>query len=317
MHVRMMMPCRIQKRFTAVEDTTTGVAESVFVQTVGGGPKTGVTETRDGGAARTLARDYVRSGGGLSAVRDGAGWPLRWVARALYLSPVLGLAYAITSGHVAALVAATFVGLVLAFFLLLILYILIAFIAFGESARRGLARPRVSLHAQPASETDTKDPGTAVTVRGRVVRLRGTGVIVADGWQPQERTTYADIFGVEREQGLPIVVLPTTAPTLDAPGDDAEAATLAQEKGLFGDVAVLREGDTVTLRGVILDRIPNVNAFELDGEVLRFGAGGEANEALPYREVQLDAGLLVSDTKDEPLQIKVEKRAPALPAAQT
>jgi hypothetical protein len=290
------------------------MAESVFVQTVVANAKSQVKETRDGGAARNLARGYVRSGGGLTTVRDGIGWTLKWVARALYFSPVLAIAYAITGGHVAAMVVATFVGLVLTFFVVLILYVLAAFIAFGQSTRRGLARPHVSLEAETATETDTRDPGQMVTVRGRVIRLRGKGVVVSDAWQPQERTTYADIFGVEREQGLPVVVLPTTAPTLDAPTDDPDAATLALEKGLFGVVAVLREGDTVTLRGIILDRIANVNAFELDGEVLRFG-GGETNEALPYREVQLDAGLLISDSKDEPLQIKVEKRAPELPPA--
>lgn len=289
------------------------MAESVFVQTVAEGARSEVKETRDGGAARTLTRHYVRSSTGwLSAVRDAVGFLLKWIARALYFSPVLALAYAITGGHVAALVAATFVGLVLTFFVVLILYVVVAFIAFGASVRHRLARPNLSLKPESATETDTKDPGQIVTVRGRVVRLRGKDIVVSDAWQPTERTTYADVFGVEREQGLPIVVLPTTAPTLDAATDDPHAATLALEKGLFGDVALVREGDVVTLRGVILDRIANVNAFELDGEVLKFG-GGDLSEALPYREVQLDAGLLISDSKEEPLQIKVEKRAPALP----
>lgn len=292
------------------------MAESVFVQTVvAGAGKSEVRETRDGGAPRMLVRPYVRTGGGLSAGRDGVGLLLKWVARALYFSPVFGLAYAVTRGPIAALAVAIFVGLVLAFFAVLILYILVAFIAFGDEKRRGLERPRVSLDPQTKEQTDTRDPGSTVTIRGRVVRLRGSGTVVSDAWQPLERTTYADVFGVERDEGLPVVILPTTAPTLDAPTSDAHTAALAQEKGLFGEVACLLEGDVVTVRGVILDRIANVNAFELDGEVLRFGGHGETAEAAPYREVPLDAGLLVSDSKEEPLLIKVEKRAPALPGA--
>ncbi len=295
------------------------MAESLFVQTLApsGSAKGTIRETRDGGASRELVRDYVHSGGMLTAARDAVGWPLKWLARALYISPALALAYAVAGGHVAAVIAATFVGLVITFFVVLILYVLVSFIAFGQNTRRGLSRPDVSLLAEAPTDTDTRDPGREVTVRGRVVRLRGKDIVMSDAWQPNERTTYADIFGIERDGGLPIVVLPTTAPTLDAPtnaGDSAAHATLAREKGLFGEIAVLREGDMVTLRGVILDRIANVNAFELDGEVLRFGGAsrGDANEALPYREVQLDAGLLISDSKNEPLQIKVESRAKAL-----
>ena len=299
------------------------MAESVFVQTIAASSdpkKSGgageIRETRDGGQARVLVRDYVQSGGGLSAVRDGIGFLLKWIARSLYFSPVFAIAYAITSGHIAAMVAATFVGIVLAFFVVLAIYIIAAFIAFGETMRRGLRRPSVSLAPDSAEATDTQDPGRSVTVRGRVVRLRDKPIIVADGWQAEERTTYADVFGIHREKGVPIVVLPTTAPTLDAPHDAAAAKSMAEEKGLFGEVSILREGDLVTVRGVVLDRIANVNAFELDGEVLRFGdkSSGDANEAMPYREGQLDAGLLISDSKDEPLQIKVEKRAPALTA---
>ncbi len=290
------------------------MAESVFVQTLApnGSAKGTIMETRDGGVARQLVRDYVHSGGALTTARDVVGWPLKWLARALYISPALALAYAVTGGQVAAVIAASFVGLVIAFFVVLILYVLVSFIAFGQNTRRGLSRPDVSLLAEASTDTDTRDPGREVTVRGRVVRLRGKDIVMSDAWQPNERTTYADIFGIERDEGLPIVVLPTTAPMLDAPANDAAHATLAQEKGLFGEVAVLREGDTVVVRGVILDRIANVNAFELDGEVLRFGGASrdDAHEALPYREVQLDAGLLISDSTNEPLRIKVESRAP-------
>jgi hypothetical protein len=307
------------------------MAESLFIQTVSQGAEgslaagsraggslgtetSGILETRDGHPARALTRDYVRRGSAGTTVRNLVGGLLKWVARALYLSPVLAVAYIVTGGETGAIAVATFVIIVAAFFVVLALYVVVSFAVFSGSQRASLARPSLILQAEPATQTDTRDLGQQVTVRGRVVRLRAAAVVISDSWQETERDTYADVFGILRDDGLPVVVLPTTAPTLSAPVGDAAAARVAAERGLFGDACILQEGDQVVLSGLLLDRIVNVNGFELDGEMLRFG-GDAHDESLPYRAVSMQEGLLVSDSPDAPLLICLESRPSALPAA--
>ena len=285
------------------------MAESRFVQNIGDEARAQLTETRDGGAPRPLTRDYVVvSGGVLVGIRDGVGVLLKWLARALYLSPAIVIAKVVLSGLAAAVAVAAFVCVVLAFFVVLIVYIVAAFVAFGQNARRRLSCPDAISGRAATGEPDTADLGRQVTVRGRVVKLRGpSSVVMSDAWGESMRVTYADVFGVLRSAGLPVVVLPTTAPTLVAPNGSDEPRALAEVTEAEARTRMLREGDEVIVTGQLLDRITNVHAFELDGEVLRLG-GDTPDEAAPYREAQILGGLLVSDTLATPLTIKVVAR---------
>jgi hypothetical protein len=291
------------------------MARTRFIQTLEDGR---LKEQRDGGAARTIERGYVMQGGALVRVRDALGGAVRALGLALYLSPIFIIARLIAHYAVeplfGAVVVVVFVTLVLAFFVVLCLYVLMSFIAWNQSRRTMLARPHAAL-AHGAENADEQDLGKIVTVTGRAVSLDGAErPLLSDFWTGRMRLTEASVFAIEREAPhAPVVIMATTAPIViarasDAPAEMVLAKETYQRTELLddqrGDALAVRAGEKVTVTGQLLDRIPNVSEFELDGEMYRLEAAS-TDEATPYRETQIRSGLLLSDQVSMPLVVEV------------
>jgi hypothetical protein len=292
------------------------MARSRFVQTLDDGR---LKEQRDGGAQRSIERGYVLQGGPLVKVRDTIGGGVRVLAKAMYLSPVFVFARLIAHYAVdplfGAVVVVVFVTLVLAFFTLLCLYLLASFVAWNQSKRTSLARPHAAL-AHGVENADEQDLGKIVTVTGRAVALDETHLpLVSDFWTPRVRLAEASVFAIERDAPhAPVVVIVTTAPIVIARAEETTTA-LAVSPATYqrtellddqrGDALAVRAGEKVTLTGQLLDRIPNVSEFELDGEMYRLQPAAATDEGTPYREAQIRTGLLVSDQLTMPIVIEV------------
>jgi len=279
----------------------------------------------------------VRLGG--QGIRRFTGWlrsPLKWGVRGIFLSPLLILlraALAITAPWASEVVTVAFVGLVVVFFSMLIVYVFLLASAYLMSTRRpsieppysakGAERGGISLGGLnlPASALPMAD--ARVTLRGRVTSLgdilpAGDDLLVRDLWlpgsTPPRRLTRAVDFAVVSEGQQPVVVRLESAPLLVTSEEDPSAdEELAREAGSDSHdpearLLSLRVGQEVEITGVPCDEIVNVSSFELGGR-MRALMPEEGRPAAPYRSDAARPATLVKATSSTPVWVRVVQAA--------
>lgn len=274
-----------------------------FVATLAGGAydEHALLDGRGEPARRTMRPEWLQAGtSAMGSVRAGVGRVLHWLARALYVSPILVIVKAALRGTGDSdLVTVGFVCLVLLFFTVLDFYLLVSFVWW--LARRRAERLRLVLPDRGDAETGrggvvptaSAAPGDRIVARGRIVAMGTKGedvlrdVWIVGGIQPTRAVEVAD-FAVVAAGEPTVVVRCETAPAVIAPTegmrasrwlDDASPATrdLADRAGAAFEgtatVMTLRDGDPVEVIGRVQKTIANpVVGADADSPYRRAGA---------------------------------------------
>ena len=258
--------------------------------------------------------------------------PLKWGVRCIFLSPLLILlraALAITAPWASEVVTVAFVGLVVVFFSMLIVYVFLLACAYLLSTRRPAVEPPYSAEGAerggislgglklPASALPMAD--ARITLRGRVSSLgdslpAGEDLLVRDLWlpgaTPARRLTRAMDFAVVSEGQQPVVVRLESAPLLVSVVEDPAAdPALVQEAGPDAHdpearLLSLRVGQEVEITGVPSGEIVNVSSFELGGR-MRVLMPEEGRPAAPYRSDAARPATLMTATPATPVWVRV------------
>jgi hypothetical protein len=193
--------------------------------------------------SKRLSQPFLQDPGRRSRqVKRGLGRGLKWTARGLYLTPLLlivKLGFWLADSATADILTVAFVGLVVAFFALLNLYVLAAFTAwqigkhgqmvlrlpFSKSGSDVLELFNVETSDVPALAQAPPAIGSRLRVRGTVVelapRVAKDEPVVRDLWLPRAqvptRITEVVAFAVQSVGTQPVIVSADGAPTLLLP----------------------------------------------------------------------------------------------------
>jgi hypothetical protein len=288
------------------------------------------------------APHVIRRRGVLEVVRAGVGWLLRGAGLLIYLAPALILIklflYLFIDEEISDYVIVVFVGLVVAFFAALNLYIFASIVwwVFGRSPRPfRLKRPfdddgRAAL--PPAGGITDVGPepapiGQLVRARGAIVRLgpnrEGDGTVLRDLWfsgNMDLRLTEAIDFAVVARGQIPVVVRLGGAPMVVAKPASASLSEFASgaaagtmnlldeprsAAAIEGSLLSLREGDEVEVIGVVASHIDNIDGFDLGGTVASVPLRSEHGDAAsPFRDRPGGAGLILGEGPAAPISIR-------------
>jgi hypothetical protein len=298
---------------------------SIFVQTAAqGGREERAVVFGAAPTTRILPALPPREGGFVYRVRQGLGFVLRQLARAIYVSPVLIVAKLVVRAfdeRASDLLLVAFAVVVVVFFVVLNLYILWSLAWWLLSRRQKSKPPRL----EPFDARTVEEPGR-VRVVGRVERLgeRGDGVVLRDVWeggaQPWRLTEVAVFLVRPDDASQPAVVVAcTTAPEIRRRGLVRPArgllAAMTPEATALAPSAVpgaddggvgltLAEGDRVEVTAVLAEPFDNLERIPLPGGELVVGDP----EGAPYRDQPEAArrdGLLFLDDAKSPLFLRV------------
>ncbi len=321
----------------------------------GGRPAWYEHPAHDGGAAHeprpVSGVRIIPPGQGVFGVKQGIRLVIKQLVRLLYLSPLLVLSWlalglieryvgigAVDIDRMGSLAIVGFVLLVVAFFLLLNVYIFWSVVCYGVS-RRGVAVRPPFLLPRDEFEAALKTPGGRDgrdSPEADLVRIHGVltpldeqpssaGSLVRDLWVLRRkepwRATEARDFAVVRHDEPPVIVRLGSAPILvdtprETPIRDALARMSAgidvfprlknlkeQDRRHRGVWLELNPGDQVELTGRVSRSIPNVEQFELNGAARSLNLSGQRANA-PYRGASGTPGLLVECLPDTPVMIR-------------
>jgi hypothetical protein len=263
---------------------------------------------------------------------------MRWVARGLYLSPLLWLASTVAPAPASHFLLVAFVALAVTFFALLNVFVVVSAIAWRARLRQDfvLAPPHRSAPPRqaPALEVPGRDqalpgPGNQLVVRGRIERLqtprqpdRANAPVLVDAWSLGDqpiRLTEGYAFAVCAEDRMPVVIELIAPPIVYAPPEEgpfeAALATMTLDAAkLYRRLPVvayrddaewltLRPGDEVVVRGTIGGAIDDVTQFTLGGAEVGLTPSGN-KPGTPYRASERRRGVLVRGLPGAPLVIE-------------
>jgi hypothetical protein len=264
-----------------------------------------------------------------------AAFALQQLARALYLSPVLivlKLVVAFFDEPASDLLVVVFVGIVVLFFMALVVYLFlqgVSYFARGRGPRVEMMTPyklagarALGLLPQAAQASASVAPvGSIVRLRGIVTALGGATPRVPrlfDVWSDVAtpwRLTRACNFAVCPPDGAPVVVQLSAPPLLIGDGfpstlalalDPATLAKLEAESGAALDKSaaatalILTAGDEVELYGTVERHIEDAGHFELDG--LDYALPTAASSS-SYRAAQTRRAMVVHAAPSTPVVI--------------
>lgn len=276
-------------------------------------PKGSIAEERArvGSAAMKTspAEDYGvdEDSGFLYKLRTAAGFPVRFLGRALWFAPLLLIAKLIMGAfdrRASDILVPIFAILVTLFFASVGLWVLLTFIWWLARGRR---EEKALIVGEPAMDLEVFE-GTAAEISG------GTTVLLAAGAHPQMHFAQLEPFAVVRDGAEPVVVVPKRLPralgkteTLAQDLMPKEADDLFTTKAEEVQGVVIRPGDRVRVRGARIGDVPNVESFAIDG-----APAALVVKALDgaYRAMASTPAILVGDVPTR--RLVIEKLEPLL-----
>jgi len=292
----------------------------------------------EGEAHRTeyLRRDFVLPPGTRSeSVKRAQGRWLKWVARALYASPLLWVVHLMMPAPIDGLLLVLFVCIAVLFYASINVYVVLAVIAWRAKtkARLQLSPPYEERDPGPLRATDivgeeTPPPpaGSWVRARGKVVPLSirnlAEGAVIRDVWLTDGklgRLTDAVVFAVCAEGRLPVVLSFRSAPSVYASAAAREFTEIlpqmterarslwsiieADATGREADVLAIEPGDEVEVIGVVGEQLDDVRQFAVGGQDLSLAVDEEGAAGSPYRADSRRAGVLMVSNVAQPAYI--------------
>jgi hypothetical protein len=296
-----------------------------------------------GSARASTSIRFHAPGRATREIKAGIAWVLKWLARLLYLSPLFialrcGVASAMDrpSGDA---VTVAYVCLVVAFFVLLNVYIVWSVVAHFRG--RGSFELELPFSESGADQTGLFEQGAAPSSPGEIIRARGVvqnigaflpgGTdLLRDAWAVESENPWRIVealdFAVVTDDERPLIVKLGSAPNVVAPPvkEMVHSALSRLSSGINsifdmgpalsdgrGEAPAyslsLTEGQEVEIIGTVSGGVPNVSRFELGSRVCTLDVGGH-QRLDPYRGASGGEGVILEATPDTPIWIRRLRR---------